>query len=114
MKFCSYCGAQIPDEAAFCTQCGASTQPGGLQPQPEEPVSKGLIFLAALFPLFGLIQWAMNVRKNPERTRIYKNASLIGVGVWTALIICLLVITLMLNHTSGAEVVDRLHPRMTD
>lgn len=113
MKFCSYCGAQIPDTAAFCTQCGASTQPGGLHPQPEEPVNKGLIFLAVLAPLFGLIYGAMNVQKKPERARVCKKASMIGLGVWVAIVFCLLVISLMLNHSSGTEVGDRLRLCMT-
>lgn len=26
MKFCTKCGQQLPDDSAFCTQCGASTQ----------------------------------------------------------------------------------------
>lgn len=113
MKFCSYCGAQLPDSAAFCTQCGASTQPGGWQPQPEKTTSRGLLFLAALFPVFGLIAWARYAKNDPERARAYQNAALIGVGVWVALVLCMLVISIALNRPSQANVVDRLHPRMT-
>lgn len=100
MKFCSYCGAQLPDTAAFCTQCGASTQPGGFNQQPEEPVNKGLIFLAALAPLFGAIYGAVNAQKKPECARVCKKASLIGLGVWVALVICMLALTLMINYSA--------------
>ncbi len=113
MKFCSYCGAQLPDSAAFCTQCGASTQPGGWQPQAGKTTSRGLLFLAALFPVFGLIAWARYAKNDPERARAYQNAALIGVGVWVALVLCMLVISIALNRPSQANVVDRLHPRMT-
>ena len=35
MKYCSNCGTQLPDDAAFCTQCGRSVNgaPQGAQSQ---------------------------------------------------------------------------------
>ena len=40
MKFCPTCGAQLEDEALFCTACGAKLVPAQPDPavQPQEPV----------------------------------------------------------------------------
>lgn len=40
MKFCSNCGAQLPDDARFCASCGTSCEPVSPAPaaQPEPPV----------------------------------------------------------------------------
>lgn len=37
MKFCSECGANLPDEALFCMSCGASVHEAVKQPVPEQP-----------------------------------------------------------------------------
>ena len=34
-KFCTKCGAQLPDGAQFCTNCGAKTAPAYQQPQQQ-------------------------------------------------------------------------------
>ena len=34
MRICSRCGASLPDDAAFCTNCGLA-QPAAPQPQPQ-------------------------------------------------------------------------------
>lgn len=42
MKFCPQCGAQLPDDACFCGNCGASCNPVQEPPQPQaytQPVS---------------------------------------------------------------------------
>lgn len=38
MKFCSECGANLPDEALFCMSCGAPVPSDVNQPAPEQPV----------------------------------------------------------------------------
>jgi uncharacterized membrane protein YvbJ len=40
MKYCPTCGAQLPDNAAFCSNCGARlgiAQPQYQQPQYQQP-----------------------------------------------------------------------------
>ncbi len=37
MKFCSECGANLPDDALFCMSCGASVHEAVKQPVPEQP-----------------------------------------------------------------------------
>lgn len=37
MKFCSDCGANLPDGAMFCFSCGTPVQPDVNQPAPEQP-----------------------------------------------------------------------------
>lgn len=38
MAFCSNCGNEVPTDAAFCTKCGQSQQPGAAV-GPEHPVA---------------------------------------------------------------------------
>lgn len=46
MKFCSQCGAKLPDEAKFCDRCGAAQQAVNTSsnrsaaPEPEEQPGK--------------------------------------------------------------------------
>ncbi|MCI8280642.1 MAG: zinc-ribbon domain-containing protein [Lachnospiraceae bacterium] len=32
MKYCTKCGAQMPDDSKFCTKCGGKLNEGGEQP----------------------------------------------------------------------------------
>ena len=41
-KFCTQCGATLPDETRFCTECGA-TLPGGADPAPPPPQAESPI-----------------------------------------------------------------------
>lgn len=35
MKYCIYCGTQLSDDSAFCTQCGKPVNGGTAQAQPQ-------------------------------------------------------------------------------
>ena len=38
MATCTYCGSQIPDDAKFCTACGAAQAAGAAQVAPNQPI----------------------------------------------------------------------------
>ena len=65
MKYCHECGAQIPDEARYCTQCGTRQMSKTMTPPPPPPpppvhklkstrIATDILLLAPLF----LMPWA--------------------------------------------------------
>lgn len=38
VRYCSNCGAKIPDKAQFCSNCGVSSTPPSQPAQPAQPV----------------------------------------------------------------------------
>ena len=46
MKFCSKCGKELHDEAAFCSNCGCATE-GSIQQTPVAPRKESGLQLAA-------------------------------------------------------------------
>jgi hypothetical protein len=38
VRYCSNCGAKIPDKAQFCSNCGVSSTPPAQPAQPAQPV----------------------------------------------------------------------------
>jgi len=92
MKYCINCGVQIPEEAAFCPECGTAN------PKKEEPSvqvynsqsynqnynpendlpSTGLNVLSFFFPIVGLILFLVLQEKTPLRARACGKFALIG------------------------------------
>lgn len=80
MKFCQYCGKEVMDEAVICTGCGCSVQTtNNTQPtEVDESVSAGLIVLAVLVPLFGIIYWPVKAKTRPKCARACGIAGIIS------------------------------------
>lgn len=68
MKFCQHCGKEIFDEAVVCTNCGCSVQETNKTDMAEvdNSVSAGLVVLAVLIPLFGIIYWPVKAKTRPK------------------------------------------------
>lgn len=66
MKYCSHCGTQLQDEAAFCSQCGHSVTTHSATP--DNP-SIGLNIVAFLLPIVGLILYLVNHEKSPNKAK---------------------------------------------
>ena len=68
MKFCQHCGKEIMDEAVICPGCGCSTQASNNKQvaNVDESVSAGLVILAVLIPLFGIIYWPVKAKTRPK------------------------------------------------
>ena len=84
MKFCQYCGAQIPDDAIHCPACGCAVNNQGTmnnQNAVDESVNGGLIVLAILIPLFGFIYWPVKAKSRPNCARACGIAAIISWAV---------------------------------
>ena len=68
MKFCQHCGKEIMDEAVVCPGCGCSVQNvnNNQVAEVDESVSVGLVILAVLIPLFGIIYWPVKAKTRPK------------------------------------------------
>ena len=68
MKYCQHCGKEIVDEAVVCPGCGCAVQPKSVAQTSEidTSVSGGLVFLAILIPLFGIIYWPVKAKTRPN------------------------------------------------
>lgn len=75
MKFCQHCGKELHDEAVICTGCGCSV---ATEPAVDESVSVGLVILAVLFPIFGLIYWPVKAKTRPKCAKACGIAALIS------------------------------------
>lgn len=84
MKFCQKCGAQIDDDAIFCSNCGFSSQMPGMSPQPQQyyvddSVSIGFVILSFVFPIFG---WIYSGVRSKERPRCAKICGIVATVSW--------------------------------
>ena len=121
--FCNHCGAQLPDEAKFCGNCGNPTarqelrqetpaqstcspgQPAYAAAQApvtapsEDTPSGGLNFLAFLIPIVGLILFLSMKNNSPVKAKSIGKWTLIGgitgVVLTTALIFLIVVIVIL-------------------
>ena len=77
MKYCQHCGKELRDEAVICPGCGCSVQ---TEPQNEvdESVSAGLVILAVLIPLFGVIYWPVKAKTRPNCAKACGIAAIIS------------------------------------
>ena len=80
MKFCQHCGKEIMDQAVICPGCGCSVQSATNQNTGDidYSVSAGLVILAVLIPLFGIIYWPVNAKKRPNCAKACGIAAIIS------------------------------------
>lgn len=62
MKYCPHCGAAVSEYAVFCLNCCFSI---AQEKQVDHSVSAGLVILAFLIPLFGVIYWPTKAKERP-------------------------------------------------
>lgn len=82
MKFCSKCGKEIADEAVVCIHCGCAiynVHPNAPSNEKEDKADAALVVLCVLFPLVGLILWAIKHDESPHAAATYGKAALITV-----------------------------------
>ncbi len=80
MKFCQKCGKEIMEEAVICLNCGCAVQPSSITQQTEvdNSVSAGLVVLAVLIPLFGIIYWPVKAKTRPKCAQVCGIAAIIS------------------------------------
>ena len=82
MKFCQHCGKELLDEAVICPGCGCSVQPNKQAAEVDQSVSVGLVILAVLIPLFGLIYWPVKAKTRPKCAQACGIAAIISWAVY--------------------------------
>lgn len=85
MKYCSYCGKGLRDEAVICPYCGCKAPALGTDDEEDEP-STGLNVLGFFFPLVGLILFLVFRDKTPNKANKIGKWALIGFLVGIGLI----------------------------
>lgn len=80
MKFCQHCGKELVDEAVICPGCGCSVQTtnNAQTPAVDDSVSGGLVVLAVLIPLFGIIYWPVKAKTRPKCAKACGIAAIIS------------------------------------
>ena len=88
MKYCQHCGKEILDEAVICPGCGCSVQgtDNAQAMRVDQSVSVGLVVLAVLIPLFGLIYWPVQSKTRPKCAQACGIAAIISWAVSFVLI----------------------------
>ncbi len=67
MKFCQHCGKEVLDSAVICVNCGCPVQTVNTQStEIDDSISAGLVILAVLIPLFGIIYWPVKAKTRPK------------------------------------------------
>ena len=78
MKFCQSCGAEINDNAVVCVKCGCSIKPVNQVEKVDDTVSVGLVILAVLIPIFGVIYWPVKAKTRPRCAKVCGIAAIIS------------------------------------
>ena len=103
MAFCRNCGAQMPDNAAFCVKCGVAAPQKSI-PNSEEAlkfvipigrsgwaIAAGYLGLLSLLPFFGILALIIGVvavrdiKRHPERLGLGRAWFGIVMGALTSL-----------------------------
>lgn len=79
MKYCQKCGAEVDNDAVICVKCGCYTQQVNQVAEVDDTVSVGLVILAVLIPLFGVIYWIIKVKSRP---RCAVSCAIAGIISW--------------------------------
>ena len=80
MRFCSYCGKEIENDAYICVHCGRKVSSQTEKNQDDAP-STGLAVLSFFIPLIGLILFLMWNNTSPLKAKSCGKGALIGVIV---------------------------------
>lgn len=122
--FCKACGHELPNDAAFCPNCGAPANgttnatgaaappPGGqygyVPPVPPvAPVSyedaDALLKVASfLIPIVGIILYAVDRDKKPVSAKSCLKMGIIGLVVWTAIPLLIWLFIILIVFGVGA------------
>ena len=87
MKYCTYCGKEIMDEAVICPGCGCATSNFKQQTVEEDKINGGFMALSVLIPLAGVILWPVKHRKSPKSAMIYGVTGIVSWILWYILLI---------------------------
>lgn len=78
MKFCSHCGQQLDDDAAFCAKCGCAIEGSSVQTKNAQKENIYFAVLGFLLPIIGLIVYIANARTCPQKAKSAGRGALMG------------------------------------
>ena len=81
MKFCQHCGNSLLEEAVMCPKCGCVTGRNG----DDDRAGCLMPLVSFLFPLFGLILWAIWKHDYPKRSHACGKAALVSIVLSTVI-----------------------------
>lgn len=99
--FCPNCGAQIPDDSAFCENCGVRL--GGAAPQPQQPAyqqPQQPVYQQAQQPVYQQAQYQS--AQQPQKKNVVKYAA-IGAAVVALFLIGRAVVSNLLDDDEPVE-----------
>ena len=107
MKYCTKCGREMADEAAFCSGCGnamnAEAAPSACATttttttvNTEDKVNIGLCVLSFFIPLFGIIYWPLKHKEAPKEAKACGITAIVSWGARILLSILLYVVYFVL------------------
>ena len=67
MRFCSKCGNELADEAVICPNCGCDVEATVVKT--DDKASVGLCILSFIFPLVGIIYWAVKRKEAAKKAK---------------------------------------------
>lgn len=81
--FCHNCGKQIDDKAVVCVHCGFATLNFTAKTNPNEPANTGLVFLALIFPMIGIMLGVIENSNGKKRAgKAYLTAGIASAAFW--------------------------------
>lgn len=104
MKYCTKCGREMADEAAFCSNCGSAikteespaTSTTTTTVNTEDKVNIGLCVLSFFIPLFGIIYWPLKHKEAPKEAKACGITAIVSWGARILLSILLYVVYFVL------------------
>lgn len=87
VKYCSYCGKELSDDASFCLNCGKPVVSAGIpnsyyspapSHDPNDAPNGGWALIGFLIPIAGLILYCCNNDRTPLRAASAGKGALAG------------------------------------
>lgn len=94
MKYCTYCGQELVDEACVCTKCGRSVET--VQKKQDKISILLCILLGHVWPA-ALIYWAVTRSETPRRAKAVAISAFLVPLSWFVLLILLIVLAALLS-----------------
>ncbi|MDE6551108.1 MAG: zinc ribbon domain-containing protein [Clostridia bacterium] len=90
--YCKNCGSQIDDNAYVCPHCGVKQVDDSYRPAEDDAPSAGFGILGFLFPIVGIILYAVWRRDYPKRSRSAGIGALISFILWVIGVVSMIIL----------------------
>lgn len=94
MKYCTNCGNELLNDAAFCSACGTKQELTEQKPQ-KDKMNIFYFIISFIWWWAGLIMFLVFRNSNPPKAKICLSGSLIALGISVALLLVGLVVNII-------------------